>query len=1044
MATVAQLAAAEFQEIGYLFLIEGWPVAFTNRIELVGSGPGSWIGDEVNVGKGRTVALGLEVDGTVKMEIGLVDSGMVLDTNRSFTVVDREGHIIRYFEDEPGVRLIDRLEPRDTPAPSSLLDEGGNGVELHGRWVSGESIGPNGQRRQYQVIPDPLPGYDHAAVNSTAEDHLAPVLVRQEARHHEGLPCALYLIRRDPVTGEWPGWKEQFESGRSLIFWGVVRNPPTVQGYAWRFDVEGPQSWLRKTLNTTRPTTWAEATPLLELQPKENLIAASFHYMYANSTRLDGAFSAYHEVLDALTPTGLTQNELAAQINDRLQALAAAAGPDITFNTHIPASVGFTADEVTIQIQANNGENIVVDNPAYGAIMRLRMHSSVWLYLGYDLSEAGQGKPAMSPLESENEIEAFAGNKFETWTSSTPDPTTGTWWTAHFDTLPMSQVWFTSPHTVDGDGVQRVYRPYYEDTLGVGVLQQGFGTMLDVGYGNGEQPYFPGQLALPPPTKTLPSGDVDTAGFVLVKGVRKTSTDGDEEEVYALGRAGWVNDDGMIAATDLDRALMWIEDWLPQEQWGAPPFKGPWAIKKVEFTPIVLLGYNFKGIPDQAHNILARLLLSTGSAYWTGDVVTTGLNTHDDAEGPADDREMADLGLGIPQSMVDLLSFKVAAQSLPNNVAGPLNQTRLAFLGPFDALELIEQICKPRGWAMSLKDGKYGLFNRFATLDLDDVEVHLGPSDIAAGPNDAPPSETVAFDRMLPIDLVEVTYGGNQLLQETGDKVVRVKAKDSRSTQRRGNAKLEIDGRTLLADGSWQKEFEKFWSLDGARFYAEPWTVVRVPVKGHKAGAIWPGTIVSYSSPWPATRSGAYGMSQRVGRVISVERDLMTLGATIEILVQAGDPTTKRRFSPLARLIDGHTTVEARHDAENRRITCYADAWGRGSETPDVGGFIKPDWATGTEAKAHVFSSWDGVSWELTATFTVESVDPDANAIIYAKGSLEVHDQYGIWDRRYGIITLAKYDDQEASSWARQVFGVLCDSDLKFGAGDTPGFPWVV
>ena len=44
MTTVAQLAAQPYQEFGYVLFVEGWRVAWTNRVELAGSGVSSWIG----------------------------------------------------------------------------------------------------------------------------------------------------------------------------------------------------------------------------------------------------------------------------------------------------------------------------------------------------------------------------------------------------------------------------------------------------------------------------------------------------------------------------------------------------------------------------------------------------------------------------------------------------------------------------------------------------------------------------------------------------------------------------------------------------------------------------------------------------------------------------------------------------------------------------------------------------------------------------------------------------------------------------------------
>jgi hypothetical protein len=145
MATVAQLAARTYQEIAWLFVIEGWDVAFTNRPDLVGSGGGSWIGTAHGA---RTVALGLEPPEAVKLGIGIVESGLPVDDGLTVTIVDRDGHLISFMKDEPGDVVAERLGPLDDPAPATLLGPQGETVAVWGRHVNGEAIGAAGERRQ--------------------------------------------------------------------------------------------------------------------------------------------------------------------------------------------------------------------------------------------------------------------------------------------------------------------------------------------------------------------------------------------------------------------------------------------------------------------------------------------------------------------------------------------------------------------------------------------------------------------------------------------------------------------------------------------------------------------------------------------------------------------------------------------------------------------------------------------------------------------------------------------------------------------------------
>jgi hypothetical protein len=188
MATVAQLAARTYQEIAWLFVIEGWDVAFTNRPDLVGSGGGSWIGTAHGA---RTVALGLEPPEAVKLGIGIVDSGLPVDDGLTVTIVDRDGHLISFMKDEPGDVVAERLGPLDDPAPATLLGPQGETVAVWGRHVNGEAIGAAGERRQFFVLPGvTMPGLDHPAIGSDdGAGGLRVSAVRDDARWLEGRMC---------------------------------------------------------------------------------------------------------------------------------------------------------------------------------------------------------------------------------------------------------------------------------------------------------------------------------------------------------------------------------------------------------------------------------------------------------------------------------------------------------------------------------------------------------------------------------------------------------------------------------------------------------------------------------------------------------------------------------------------------------------------------------------------------------------------------------------------------------------------------------------
>lgn len=1052
MATVAQLAALPYYEVGYLLVIEGWEIAWTNRVELAGSGSSSWIGNDVGVGRGRTVALGLEVPANISLGIGLVDEGMPCNDDATFTLVDRDNYMIQFAEDEEGEELWQRLSPLDDPAPSTLIGSGGVNVGLHERWVNGEAISPDGERRQFQILPgNPLPGADHASINtSSGLAGLRASSVQDEARWFEGRPCALYLIRKDVVAGTWADWETQYESGYSLIWWGTIKGVPTAQAGAWKIQCEGPSSWLRKPLNVNRPAQWRPLETYLSFGYKEGLVAYALGFL---PSQIDpakmGAVSAYDPSFDTIVG-GVTPSGLAQQIQSRLNTLVATAGADYTWSAYKNAKVAFTDEYVKVRLDENNSSP---NGYTYSAVVQIRMHMKAWNHMGWDpVVQNGFGT-----LDTKYELEvAEEENKFSPLTgASTPDPAPG-YYGVRFSTRPKGWDVAVNPGDAANKGNDRYYFPYVKATGGGGgsaaisTLQPDARQQLDIGFTD-DAPYCEGQLAKPPADVTIASGACDRAGFFAVRGSRiqrvKDSTgvevDGDVETVYQLGRMSWVDGDTSIGVDPAtSKGVVWCEEWLNVQEWGSASYrlKKAWAANDLECVPVALLGYNCHTYsqPDHAHRVLARVLLSSGTAEWTGvgddASLSYGTNANLSYPGKANDLEIADLGLCIPYDLVDLGSFAAAAGAIPGGIDGPLNRTRLAFIGPFDSDQLIADILRPRGWCFSLAGGRYGLFARHTPIDIEDAVLEITQAHVAADPGEGPPAETVDFRPLEPVDLVEVTYGASQLGGDGRDATFVVQARDPRAAQRRGNAKVDIDGRTLLADGSWRPDFTMLWGVHLAGWFGEPHMTVNVAVKGNAAKDVWPGSVVTYTSPWPATRSGAYGVDRRVGRVMAVEIDTLTLAKRLTILVEGKDPLGQARYAPIARLLDNVTDTTQRNDGTY--FYCYEDAFGRGGDVGDVMAFAEPSWSTsGGNLACEVWQSWDGVEWENTATFDVDRVDAP-NVIRYTNlvGT--------VWERRYAVIVPQAYANQV--QWGKDVFGVICDSDGTHGAGGTPGRKWVL
>ena len=196
MPTVAELAARAALEYAYLLVIEGLPMAFTDRAEIAGSGAVSWIGTangERRVLEGLTVPT--ELTFSTSLETGMLES----DDGATFTIQDFDGAVIDLLRLQTEAETVGQaLMPKDDPAPSDLISaDGQTNISIWGKWVNGEAISENGARNIFQCFPgDPLPGLSHAAYAGDLQ-YLAPSAVCDSATWLEGRRCALYRIFKD-------------------------------------------------------------------------------------------------------------------------------------------------------------------------------------------------------------------------------------------------------------------------------------------------------------------------------------------------------------------------------------------------------------------------------------------------------------------------------------------------------------------------------------------------------------------------------------------------------------------------------------------------------------------------------------------------------------------------------------------------------------------------------------------------------------------------------------------------------------------------------
>jgi len=1054
MTSVATLAARAHVDVAYLLVLQGCPFMVTTRAEIAGSGVGSWIGTSYGP---RRVVEGLDVTGvslTFATEMG--DGRPDTDDGLTLKIVDFERELIELFREQTvesgdAIPVGGRLGPKDDPAPADLIGTSGDNVPIWGQWVNAEAIGPAGERSYYSLFPggDPA-GQDHAAYSGDLQT-LAPSYVYASPTHLEGRRVALYRIYRDLDTGEWPSWGDHHDSGVSLIWVGSMTNDAEPVDITWSIKFDGPSSWLRKQLGAQRSAEWLPVSGDITLSDtpgaREDLIALSFIYQQVSTNEIErGGISLFDAALDNLPLTG-TANDFRTAINARIATVSAAAGVDITWTTDRNAEAQFVAGYVETRIDNDEGAF------TKAALWACAAHEKVWRAMGFD-----PYAQRATAYDTDYEIKFLGG--VESGIAGLPGPG---YFVGHFWTVPVgfSSVAAAWSDADNGGKVRRARAIAPED-----IAQLPPGAGFELSFGIGSPAYFEGQTNRAPAEHALSNtgGDCDTQGYVAFRGSYQAGPDAEPITMVQLAQVCWRSDSvtlggDTIGLDGLGHARVYVSKWIDPRFHGIDrkPLDRVWASADLEFCPVNFFGHAFLS-GDGAHRMLLRMMLSTGTATWTGydgdgAVLTPGANhpTLLDGLEPFSDAEIADLGLGIPHELIDLASFGTAAGALPDGgIASPLNRCRYAWIGSEDSQELIASMLAPRGWGLGFNRGQWRLFSRPDLLTAADVEVAITPEDIAGEPDLI---ETASLRPFTPRERFKVTFD-HALVSDgaTDDRELFLEARalDPSSRSRRDNGVADIEGRGLIPIPLWRGEdppvdWRAAWQTLFARtmagwFNSAHTLISGLPVLPSIAGQLGPGTVVRFTSYYAATREGVYGPVAKLGRVYKVEHDLESRGARVDLLLQPGDATTTRLFAPAAMVLDDVAAVEQRHEAAARTFYCYRNAFGHDDDDMhDVAFFAEPAWlGVGGDAVVHGYQ-WDGRVWSQTFSFTVESVSTVSNSITYKAGTLS-----GTWvESCYTALLLAPYDDQPPASWPRSLFSVITRPDFKFGAGPTQGFPLV-
>lgn len=1046
MTTVAQLAARDHVEIGYLLVLQGCPFAFTNRSELAGTGVSSWIG----TGYGpRRVVEGLDVRGasiTFATETG--DGRPDTDDGLTVKVIDFDRELIAFFASQEGMPVGGRLGPKDDPAPANLIGLNGDNVPIWGMWVNSEAIGPAGERSYYSLLPagDDF-GQDHAAYSGDTLT-LAPSYVYSTPAHLEGRRVALYRIFKDIEAGTWPDWEDQYDSGESLIWVGSLTNDAEVEDITWTIKAEGPSSWLRKQLGAQRAVEWQRVSGDITLSStpgaREDLFALSFVYHQVSDGNIEYGGASFFDTVDDVLPTTGNASDFRLAINTRIAAVSALAGADITWTTNRNAEASLEVGGATTRIDDTPGGGFIK-----AAKWALAAHEKVWRAHGFD-----PYAQKATAYDTDYEIHFLTGEA-----SGIPALPGPGYWVGHFWTVPVGYASVAAAGPVaDNNGQVRVAQVIAPPDI----TQLPPGAKAELSFGIGAPAYLEGQTNRAPVEHALSNagGDCDTNGYAAFRGSYIAGPNAEVETMVQLGQICWHADVTLggdtIGLDNLGHARVYLARWIDPRFHGIDrkPLDRIWAAHDLEWAPVNFFGHaHYSG--DFAHRILLRLMLSTGTAEWAGydgdgATLTVGANHPAALTGlePFSDAEIADLGLAIPHELIDVTSFGVAAGSLPGGITGDLNRCRYAWIGAQDSQELIATILEPRGWGLGFNQGQWRLFSRPDFLTNDDAEVVIGTADITGEPDFI---ETANLRPFTPRERWKVDFSKALVAEAATDDrelTKECRALDPSSRSRRDNGVASIEGWGLIPIPLWRGEgAPPDWSSAWATFFSTEmaaWcNAAHVMISGLSvlpsiARQIGPGSVVRFSSFYAPTREGTYGPTAKLGRIYKVEHDLETREAKVDVLLQPGDPLTVRLFAPIAVLLDDVATVEARHNSGTRTFFCQTNAFGHeDDDAHDVSRFAEPAWlGVGGDALVEGWQ-WNGRELVQTFGFTLASVSSVADSITYAAGTLT-----GAWiESQYTILVLAPPDDQPSDSWVRSLFSVLTRVDFKFGSVPTQGYP---
>lgn len=959
MPTTAELLAlGGHLEVALVVPFDGIELAFTDHADLVGLSTGA--GHDVRLGLQRNESL------TMRLAINLRD-GQWLDSPAKISIYDfsRTADLAALFLPKSTTESSLGDVPIGAGLPVHPSTDLSGRPDLDDQNIGLERIGPAGERHQFAVPPGFDVGLDHSITTPILDIAGAPVSPVPIV--WVGRRVAIYLMVRDHVT--YPdraagavSWRPFSEAIR--LWCGTTKGPGRVVGRLWTFELEGPDSLLRKALATGMQSTPVRAVGNISLVTSGDTIETSIF------CRLATLGYSYGERAWVASISATNADEIREDVIAEIAATEGTAGTDGAWNDNAGFRV-FMDNDGAVSISVADG----TPGPAY---MSLGLHRKVWSALGYDVQMQGALYPDWGDARA---LEFFPAD-------GSYDPPGPDYWIGNFLVAPNDGAFGSG----DNNGYLKTYRPYY--TGGTMVLlaglNEGRGQVIrldDAAIGGGGSTVaHSGQLAWPVASDSnnpanpiqIDGIDCDRCGLWIFTGKRRYR---DTEEVFDerwIGLASWTNgsaqEDGLVA-----RNSIIVTKWLDPELFGYVTKGGiddDWVARDeaeseqvVHATPLAWLGYQL-GL-DAAHIVLQRLLYSTGtSTGW--DSYENDDPTHDAGDnepaivldGQRRDAEIADLGLAIPEDWIaSPADFDTAVSTIENDA---ILDGKSAFLAGYQAEDVIRSMMMPAGLAWHFRDGRFGIWSPSDPLTLADVDVVLTPTVRVEQHSEAGEKRLVQEPyKWLPVDKWKVASNWQPFEKKVGTPFERV-APDPQLRYRPGESVLNVQAHSMRRGGSGFAER----LMQMSRWFAQPHFEVRAyPVEALRPGLdVWPGTVCRITDAELIDPATGYGIENRLAIVTATQRTFDTDVCRLEadLLVLATRTATPRVNAPVAQAW-GYNSATGR--------LYVSDDWaGHGNGWADAASFVEPSYsgiaAIGGNAVVEVWQ-WDGSTWAQTFAGTV-------------------------------------------------------------------------